>query len=91
MALPYLRPRDMGATTWQVQAGGVTTPFAESANMDKLLKTEYDVYMRGALTREITRTIVKTGVQIALGVAADHSGDSRHQLTMRLAQAGVAA
>ena len=91
MALPYLRPRDMGATTWQVQAGGVTTPFAESANMDKLLKTEYDVYMRGALTREITRTVVKTGVQIALGVAADHSGDSRHQLAMRLAQAGVAA
>ena len=91
MALPYLRPRDMGATTWQVQAGGVTTPFAESANMDKLLKTEYDVYMRGALTREITRTVVKTGVQIALGVAADNSGDSRHQLAMRLAQAGVAA
>lgn len=91
MALPYLRPRDMGATTWQVQAGGVTTPFAESANMDKLIKTEYDVYMRGALTREITRTVVKTGVQIALGVAADNSGDSRHQLAMRLAQAGVAA
>lgn len=91
MALPYLRPRDVGAESWQVQAGGVATPFAESANMDKLLKTEYDVYMRGALTREITRTVVKTGAQIALGVAADNSGDWRHQTALRVAQAGVAA
>lgn len=91
MALPYLRPRDVGATTWQVQAGGVTTPFAESANMDKLIKTEYDVYMRGALTREITRALVKVGTQIALGVAADNTNDGNHRAALLFSQLGVAA
>lgn len=91
MALPYLRARGAGAAAWQVQAGGVAAPFAEVANVDRLLKTEYDVYMRGALTREITRTVVKTGVQIALGVAADNTGDGNHRAALLFSQLGVAA
>ena len=55
------------------------------------MRTEYDVYMRGALTREITRTLVRVGVQVGLGIAADHAGDSRTKLALRLVQAGVAA
>lgn len=77
MALPYLRERAHGAISWSVAAGGAIVPMAQLADMDALLKTEYDVYMRGALTREITRTIVKVGVQVALGVAAD-AAQRRH-------------
>ena len=47
--------------------------------------------MRGALTREITRTIVKVGAQIALGAAADHTNDGNHRLALQLSQLGVAA
>ena len=90
MALPYLRERTWGAASWSVQAGGATVPMADLANVDKLVKTEYDVYMRGALTREITRTIVKVGAQIALGAAADHTGDRNHRLALQLSQLGVA-
>jgi hypothetical protein len=71
MALPYLRERAHGAISWSVAANGATVPMSQLADMDALVKTEYDVYMRGALTREITRTIVKIGAQVALGVAAD--------------------
>ncbi|MGN0852597.1 MAG: hypothetical protein ACI4Q3_04385 [Kiritimatiellia bacterium] len=91
MALPYLRARSQAAVSWRVRAGGAETPFAELADVDRLVKTEYDVYMRGALTREITRTVVKVGVQAALGAAAAHSMDRNHQLALRLAQLGVAA
>lgn len=90
MALPYLRERTWGAANWNVQAGGATVPMTELANVDRLVKTEYDVYMRGALTREITRTVVKVGAQIALGAAADHTSDGRHRLALQLSQAGVA-
>ena len=71
MALPYLRERAHGAISWSVAANGMTVPMSQLADVDALVKTEYDVYMRGALTREITRTIVKIGAQVALGVAAD--------------------
>lgn len=91
MALPYLRERTWGAANWSVQAGGTMVPIADLANVDKLVKTEYDVYMRGALTREITRTIVKVGAQIALGAAADHTNDGNHRLALQLSQLGVAA
>lgn len=90
MALPYLRERSFGAASWSVTAGGASTPMADLANVDRLVKTEYDVYMRGALTREITRTVVKIGVQAALGAAAENSGNRDHALALRLAQIGVA-
>ena len=91
MALPYLRERAHGATSWSVAASGATVPMSDLANVDALLKTEYDVYMRGALAREITRTLVRVGVQVGLGIAADHASDSRTQLALRISQAGVAA
>ena len=98
MALPRLRERAHGAISWSVAAGGQNVPMAPLADVDALVKTEYDVYMRGALTREITRTIVKVGVQVALGVAADaaerrHARKGKSQgdaLALRLAQIGVA-
>ena len=78
MALPYQRARAHGAISWSVAAGGRSVPMAQLADVDALLKTEYDVYMRGALTREITRTIIKIGAQVALGVAADAAA-RRHE------------
>ena len=98
MALPYLRERAHGAINWSVAAGGQNVPMSQLASVDALLKTEYDVYMRGALTREITRTIVKVGVQVALGVAADAAERRQHKkgksggdyLALKLAQVGVA-
>ena len=90
MALPYLRERTWGAASWSVQAGGATVPMAELANVDRLVKTEYDVYMRGALAREVTRTVVRTAAQIALGCTADSAGDRNTQIALRFAQVGVA-
>ena len=87
MAFPVLRERAYGAISWS--ACGI--PMRELASVDKLTRTEYDVYMRGALTREITRTLVRVGVQVGLGIAADHTRDNRTRLALRLVQAGVAA
>ena len=70
MALPVLGERAYGATVWSAVAGGRPLPFAEIENVDHLVRTEYDVYMRGALAREITRVIVKVGLQVALGATA---------------------
>ena len=90
MALPVLRERAYGATVWNAVAGGRSVPFTELESVDRLTRTEYDVYMRGALTREITRTLVRVGVQAGLGIAADHASDNRTKLALRLVQAGVA-
>ena len=91
MALPYLRDRSQGAINWSVNANGQVVPMAQLADVDALVKTEYNVYMRGALPREVTRTIVKIGSQVALGIAADHVSDSRARLALRVSQYGVAA
>ena len=62
MALPYLRYRNEACASYSVAAGGQVMPLVELQDVDALLKTEFDVYFRGALTREITRTVVKAGV-----------------------------
>ncbi len=90
MALPDLRERAYGATVWSAVAGGQTLPMAELESVDHLVRTEYDVYMRGALAREITRTLVRVGVQVGLGIAADHASDDRTKLALRISQVGVA-
>ncbi len=91
MALPKLRERTWGATSWTVQpSGGSPVPMADVADVDKLVRTEYDVYMRGALKREITRCVVKAAVQVALGVTADNVSDRNTQIALKLAQMGVA-
>ena len=90
MALPYLRERAYGATAWSAAAGGRAVQMTELESVDRLTRTEYDVYMRGALAREITRTLVRVGVQAGLGIAADHAGDNRAKLVLRIAQVGAA-
>jgi len=91
MALPYLEPREAGAAYWSVEAAGKRADLELLANVDKLIKTEYDVYMRGALKREITRALVKAGTQVALGIAAEHANDSNHRLALQIAQLSAAA
>lgn len=91
MALPYLRYRPNGALSYCVQADGQSIQFEELQNIDKLMKTEYDVYMRGAITREITRVILKTGAQAALGIAAENTRDRDARLSLILAQHAAVA
>ena len=91
MALPVLRERAYGATVWNAVAGGQAVPFSEIENVDHLTRTEYNVYMRGALSREITRTLVRVGVQAALIAVAENASDWRTQTALRATQLGVAA
>ncbi len=91
MAFPKLEYRQTGANGWTVMTSGENVNMEELADIDKLIKLEYDVYLRGALTREITRTVVKIGAQVALGIAADNTNDWRVELALRASQAGVAA
>ncbi len=92
MALPYLVSRDFGADGYYVGAERMPLEeIPELQDVDKLLKTEYDVYMSGALPREITRTLLKIGSQVALGIAIDNSHDDGTLVTLKLIQAGIAA
>lgn len=63
----------------------------ELASVDALVKIEYDVYMRGAIRREITRTVVDAGIQAALGIAADNAGDASARYALIASQYAVAA
>lgn len=90
MAFPTLKARNAAVTSYSVQVDGHSVAMTELENVDRLLKTEYDVYMRGALMREITRTIVKAGVQIALGVTAENVNDSATQIALRSSQIAAA-
>jgi hypothetical protein len=90
MALPYLEYRSAGADGWSVSTESNSAGMSEIADVDKLLKLEYDVYMRGALAREITRVIVKAGSQAALGIAAGNTSDWREQLALIASQKAVA-
>ena len=91
MAFPQLEMRPAANAGYSVQVNGAEIPLVELESVDRLLKTEYDVYMRGALTREITRTIVKAGVQIALGVTAQNVSDSATRTALEWSRYAAAA
>lgn len=96
MALPELRYRNAAATAYSLTSGGVNYAMPEIQDVDCLIKTEFDVYFRGALAREITRAVIKVGAQVALGATANglyHSNDRNVQgiaALVTLAQLGVA-
>jgi hypothetical protein len=87
LALPRLLETPAAAVSWN--AGGVA--MEELASVEALSKVEYDVYMRGAIRREITRTIVDVGIQAALGIAAEHASDNRAKYALIASQYAVAA
>ncbi len=87
MAFPRLVYRQSAGANWQVG----TTPMTELVDMDAKIKTEFDVYFRGALTREITRTVVKIGSQVALGVVAENVRDTRTKYALKASQVALAA
>jgi len=90
MALPYLRYRDAASTSYTLSADGNSTAFVEIQDFDRLLKTEFDVYFRNALIREITRTVVKVGMQVALGVVAENTDDDYTKIALQASQAAAA-
>lgn len=90
MALPVLKERSYGALNWSVSTSAGPVEMTLLADVDKLVKTEYDVYLRGAITREVTRCVVRTGAQIALGIAAENASGNA-ALGFRIAQASAAA
>ena len=86
MALPYLRYRGAACASYDVSADGRRVPLVEVQDFDSLLKTEFDVYFRGALVREITRTVVKVGMQAALGAVAENTDDHHTRIAMKASQ-----
>ena len=94
MALPELASRNAAVTAYSVAAGGATYPLPVIQDVDRLVKTEFDVFFKGALTREITRAVTRVTAQAALGVASQvaghgHDGDAAAAL-LKLVQLGVA-
>ena len=91
MALPKLAYRNAAVTAYSVSGGGASYPMTEIQDVDRLVKTEFDVYFRGALTREIVRAVARVGVQVALGAVRDSISDENTQLALTLVQLGTAA
>ena len=91
MAFPKLVDRASAGENWQVVTASGAMPMTDVVDMDAKMKLEFDVYFRGALIREITRTTVKIGTQVALGVVAENVDDRYTQIALRGGQAAAAA
>lgn len=91
MALPYLRYRGAACTSYSLSADGKNSALVEMQDFDSLLKTEFGVYFRNALIREITRTVVKVGMQVALGVVAENVDDRNTKIALIASQYATAA
>lgn len=93
MALPALLERDAAAISYQAVTpeSPAGTPLALLESIDELLKVEYEIYMKGAIAREISRAIVKTSAQIALGIAADNADSMGAFYSLKAAQIGAGA
>ncbi|MBR1871082.1 MAG: hypothetical protein IJ802_04580 [Kiritimatiellae bacterium] len=88
MAFPVLEER-AAATYGGISSNGIAAQLLQ--DVDALVRTEYDVYMRGALAREVTRAVARVAVQAGFGVAAEHASDRGTRLGFQLAQLSSAA
>ncbi|MBR4170251.1 MAG: hypothetical protein IKR48_01210 [Kiritimatiellae bacterium] len=90
MAFPKLIGRSVASSRYSIAAGG-TGPLEleQIMDVDHLVKTEFDIFMRGAISREVVRLILRTLPQIVLAEAARR--DDKNSGLWFLAQVGVAA
>ena len=90
MAFPVLTERQPAAMSYSVEADGNSRQMLLLENMDRLVRTEYNVFMRGAIPREISRIIMRVGSQAVLGIAAQNVGDDTTKYILQLSQLFVA-
>lgn len=90
MAFPKLVGRSVASSRYSIQSGG-TGPLEleQIMDVDHLVKTEFDIFMRGAISREVVRLVLRTIPQIVLAEAARR--DDKNGGLWLLAQVGVAA
>lgn len=89
MSFPLLRERLPAAEQYFVESSSGTSQMLFLENIDRLVRTEYGIFMRGAVPREITRIIMRTGSQAALGIAAWNTRNEYARLALFISQLGV--
>ena len=89
MAFPILMERLPAAEAYYVEADGNTAQMRLLEDIDHLIRTEYGIFMRSAVPREISRIILRTSSQAVLGVAAQQTRDSDARTILLLSQLGV--
>lgn len=86
MAFPTLQTRAVASDYWRVEDKAPEL----ICDVDSLVRTEYDIYMKGAVTREITRTVIRAGMEIALGILAEKHRKQNDYWAYKLGQVAVA-
>ncbi len=86
LALPKLIERNIAADKYIV----ADKEMEELENIDRLLKTEYNIYMADAVKRDLLRCLLKTLPQVAAGVVKDTIGDPQVKLACSAAQYAAA-
>ena len=87
LALPKLVQRANAADKYMVG----NAEMEELENIDRLIKTEYNVYMGDAVKRDLLRCLLKTLPQVAAGVVKDTVGKGNPQVQMACTAAQYAA
>ena len=86
MALPKLVERASAAENYSVG----DAKMEELENIDRLLKTEYSVYMGSAVKRDLLRSLLKTLPQVAAGIMAEKMPDPMAKAGLTAAQYAAA-
>lgn len=89
ISLPLLREHPPAAEQYYVEASGGSRQMLFLENIDRLVRTEYGIFMRGAVPREITRIIMRVSSQVALEIAARNTRDENARLALYLTQLGI--
>lgn len=76
MALPYLVYRPEASSHYTVGGTKERREMELLQDVDRLVKTEFDIAFHGVVAREVTRLIIRTLPQIALEEAARHDRDN---------------
>ena len=89
ISLPVLRERLSAAEKYYVETSGGSNQMLFLENIDRLVRTEYGVFMRGAVTREIARIIMRVASQVALGVAEQKTDNVSARFWLSVVQLSV--
>ncbi len=89
ISLPLLRERLSAAEQYYVETSGVSRQMLFLESIDRLVRTEYGIFMRSAVPREIARIIMRVGTQVALEIAARNTRDENARLALYLTQLSI--
>ncbi len=85
IAMPHLVLRAPGAVNCSVEG----TQAQLLLDFDRLVQRDFEIWLKGAIAREVARVSIRIGTQVGLLIAENNTDDPNERMALQMARLGM--